>query len=90
MGPFNDAGSSPQELRVVDVATGVDSLLAVGPDTQSLEVIAFSPDGDHVLFSQRDVNLEGSLWSVRADGSGAQLLVAGTNDGDWQPVPTGS
>ncbi len=28
-----------------------------------------------------------SLWSVRADGSDAQLLVTGTGSGDWQFLP---
>ena len=46
-----------------------------------LPAIAFSPDGDRILFATTDTDV---LWSVRADGSDAQHLVTGTSWGDWQ------
>lgn len=88
LAPFDDA-SVPQvrEIRVVDVATAAEISLADGRERDRLEVISFSPEGDRIVFSRSDVNGERSLWSVRADGSSAQLLVAGTDDGAWRPLP---
>jgi Tol biopolymer transport system component len=88
-----DAGptSSPaNEIRMVDVLTGRVTSLATAPGTDSVHVIAFSPEGDRLLFSRLDANYSGtSLWSVRADGSDTQLLVTGTGWGDWQTLPAG-
>ena len=66
------------ELRVVEVSTGNVTTVAAGPEIQA---ITFSPEGDRILFRRTDVN---SLWSVNADGSDTQRLVAGTSWGDWQ------
>lgn len=85
--------SEPKELRVVDVASGAVTSLASAPGTYSLRVIKFSPEGDRVLYEVSSGTTVGptSGWSVRADGSDAQLLVAGTGwgDFDWQAVPAG-
>jgi hypothetical protein len=82
--------SEPKELRVVDVASGTVAKLAAAPGTDSLQVVRFSPEGDRILFSRMDANAVGmSLWTVRADGSDAQLLVTGTGWGDWQWQPRG-
>jgi Tol biopolymer transport system component len=82
--------SEPNELRVVEVASGTVTKLATAPGTDSLQVIKFSPEGDRILFSRLDATAVGmSLWSVRADGSDAQLLVTGTGWGDWRWQPSG-
>jgi len=84
-----DAGpslSAPNEIRVVDVASGrVTRLASVSGDGPS-HLFRFSPDGDRVLFWQADTVGVTSLWSVRADGSDATLLVRGSGWGDWQPA----
>ena len=92
-----DAGpmlSAPNELRVVDVASGTVTSLASARGTDSLDVIKFSPEGDRILFEITSGTTVGatSLWSVSADGSDAQLLVTGTGwgDFDWQTLPAGS
>lgn len=77
------------ELRVVDVAGGAVESLATAPATFSLQVIAFSPEGDQILFSKSEANYATSLWSVQADGSDARLLVSGSGWGDWQWQPAG-
>ncbi len=80
--PTNSSPST--ELRVVDVASGTVTSLAGARGTDGLNAIRFSPEGDRILFA-RSNNGVPSLWSVRADGSGARLLVTGTGWGDWQP-----
>ena len=52
-----------------------------------LDPITFSPGGDRILFSRTDAKSVTSLWSIRTDGSDAQLLVTGTGWGDWQSLP---
>ena len=75
---------------MVDVLTGRETSLAAAPGLDSVHVIAFSPEGDRILFSRLDANYSAtSLWSVRVDGSDVQLLVPGTDWGDWQPLPAG-
>ena len=77
-------GAPATDLRVVDVASGtVTSLTASGA---AEHVIRFSPDGDRILFSRTNDKDVASLWSIRADGSEPQLLVARTGWGDWQPL----
>ena len=76
----------PNELRVLDVATGeVTPLFGMGG---SVEIFnhQFSPEGDRILFSMtEDRKGERSLWSIGVDGSDARLVVAGTIQGDWSP-----
>lgn len=84
------AGSKEDELGSVDVASGTVTTLvgALGQSGGYSSALRFSPEGDRILFGRaNDDATEYSLWSVNADGSGAQLLVAGTNMGDWQPFP---
>ena len=88
------AGTQPgaplaDELRLVNVANGTVTSLAKTRGTDSLHAIRFSATGDRILFSRTDSPGEPSLWSVRADGLDAQLLVMGTWSGDWQPLPAG-
>jgi Tol biopolymer transport system component len=89
-----DAGSTlsaPDEIRLVDPATGTVAMLARASGTDALHVIRFSPSGDRILFARMDANWTGtSLWSVDADGSNERLLVNGTGWGDWQPLAAGS
>ena len=75
----DDTLPGTHELRVLDLASGTVTSLAsdLGPDP--LGPIAFSPEGDQILFSKSD-----GLWRVKTDGSDAQLLVSGTTWGDWQ------
>jgi dipeptidyl aminopeptidase/acylaminoacyl peptidase len=75
-------------LCVVDVATGRLSLLAGTGDQDSLSLLAFSPEGDRILFSATDAKNVSTLWTVRTDGSGARDLGLLTYWGDWQAVTT--
>jgi hypothetical protein len=82
--------ASPDELQVVEVATGVVTSLViagvVGSANDELFPIAFSPDGDRVLFGIVDHSFSGgSLWSVGLDGSDPIRHVEGTHEGDWRP-----
>jgi Tol biopolymer transport system component len=82
--------SEPDEIRIVDVATGNVTPLAAVRGVGASHLLGFSADGDHVLFWQADAADVHSLWTVDADGSNARLLVAGTDWGDWQALPPGS
>jgi Tol biopolymer transport system component len=88
--PSGADGIRPDAISVVDVASGAVTLLARAGGTGMVHVIGFSPDGERILFSTSDANDVGtSLRSVRADGSDPQVLVTGTADGEWQPLPAG-
>lgn len=88
--PAGDLLPRTFELRVVDVARGtVTSLASAHSSYSPLHVIRFSPGGDRILFSRMEADGATSLWSVHADHSDAQLLVAGTGWGDWQVLPAG-
>lgn len=81
--------SEPNEIRIVDVASGkVTPLTAVGAIGPS-HLLSFSAEGDRVLFWQADTNDVHSLWTVDADGSNARPLVQGSDMGDWQTLPAG-
>ncbi len=79
---------APNELHVVDVATGSATLLFQGERRTMLVVIGFSPGSDRVLFMRFEHGGRGpvSLWSVGVDGSDARLVVADTFDGAWRPT----
>jgi|GEM_PF-1457465 len=81
--------SEPDDIRIVDVASGKVTRLAgvrgVGPS----HLLSFSTEGDRVLFWQADADDVQSLWSVAIDGSDARLLVPGSGWGDWQALPAG-
>jgi Tol biopolymer transport system component len=79
--PGGNAMWPPNQLHVVDVATGSATLVFEGERRAILYVIGFSPEGDRVLFSSFEKGE--SLWSVGVDGSDARLVVAGTSDGEW-------
>lgn len=84
-----DPSSDSYELRLVDVASGTVTTLATATGASPLKPVAFSPEGDRILFSKTETNGVASLWSVKVDGSDARLLVTGTDWGDWQPLPDG-
>jgi Tol biopolymer transport system component len=87
---FTSPGS--RELRLLDVATGMVSLLIEPDGSAVLSGFEFSPDGDRILFSRTEDEGGGvsSLWSVNADGSDLRRLVPGTAYGDWlSPTPAG-
>jgi Tol biopolymer transport system component len=80
----------PDELRVVDVASGAVMTLAIANGGEHLRATGFSAEGDRILFSRSDANYSGTaLSSVRTDGSDSRLLVTGTDWGDWQTLPAG-
>jgi Tol biopolymer transport system component len=83
-------GGWATELRVIDVTSGAVTHLAGGMGvTDSFKALAFSPDGERILFSTADRSFEvTALWTVNADGSGLRRLVLGTSEGDWQTIPT--
>jgi len=78
----------PTELRVIDVATGTMTSLAGTGGSDMLLIIAFSPEGDRILFSRTEDGGTGvsSLWSIHADGSDPRRLVTGTGWADWQSI----
>lgn len=78
------------DLRLVDVATGAVTSLRVGRGTDALYVIAYSPEGDWILFSRADASDARSVWVVRTDGSDARQLVTASDEGDWQWLPASS
>jgi len=83
--------SGQDELSLIGIADGIGTSLAKSSGTGHLAVIGFAPEGDQILFSKSDSNFAGTgLWSVRVDGTNAQRLIAGTNWGDWQWLPTTS
>ncbi len=75
---------APNELHVVDVATGSVTQVFEGERRASLLIRGFSPDGDRVLFI--DLRADNSLWSVGVDGSDAHQVVSGSDDGTWRPI----
>jgi Tol biopolymer transport system component len=89
--PAPDGPMAPNQLRVVDVATGSATLLFESEPGSYVNVIGFSPEGDRVLFGeQRALSIpDGSylyeLWSVGVDGSDARIVKSGTTDGEWRP-----
>jgi Tol biopolymer transport system component len=78
----------PNELSVLDVASGSVMPLAGMGGSYTITSIKFSPEGDQILFTRTDPTGALSLWSVHADGSDPHQVVAGTGWGDWQTVPT--
>jgi Tol biopolymer transport system component len=70
---------------VVDLATGMVTLLVETDGTDMLSVLDFSPEGDRILFSRTEVegSYVSSLWSINTDGSNPRRLVTGTASGDW-------
>ena len=85
----HDVDSLPHahEIRVLDVPSGTVTTLFAVRGSDPLRAIAFSPDGDRILFSRADSD---ALWSVKVDGSDAQPVVTGTRWGDWQWQPGNS
>ena len=88
--PTDTSWNAPTRLRVVDVAGGtVTTLTDAGAQDHA---IRFSADGERILFSRTKAASRAttggvsSLWSIRADGSDARLLVRRTGWGDWQPL----
>jgi Tol biopolymer transport system component len=80
--PTDPRTGGAQELRLLDLASGAVTTLARADAGDSLRVIRFSPVGDRILFAVTDRHE--SLWAVRSDGSDKQLLVPGSDWGDWQ------
>ncbi len=77
----------PTAIRLIDVASGSTSILVQRGPGISMGILAFSPEGDRILFSMyRHEAGGGSLWSVDTDGTGLRMLVDGTTAGDWQSV----
>ena len=75
-----------RDLRVIDLTSGSVTTLVANDTGSALTVIAFSPDGDRILFSKDGGGTAPSLWTVRIDGSDVRRLVSGTVVGDWQPA----
>ena len=90
MSPTGDqiAVAASPDLVIVDAASGQLTTLATGSGIDAIEPLAFSPDGDRVLFSQVVTNgQQSALWSVPTDASGAPVHIATADRGDWQHVP---
>jgi Tol biopolymer transport system component len=81
----DDGYTAATELRVVDVATGAVTRLAGMITSVHVDHPQFSPDGERILFTRAGGEGQVSLWTVRADGSDARRLVAGSGWGEWQP-----
>jgi Tol biopolymer transport system component len=67
---------SSSELRLLDISTGRVTMLAEGEKGDYLSVLDFSPEGDRILFSRSEDDVN-SLWTVNADGSDRRRLVTG-------------
>jgi Tol biopolymer transport system component len=83
--PTDRRPGGADELRLLDLASGAVTTVARAETGDTLRMIRFSPVGDRILFAVTDPHQ--SLWAVRIDGSEKQLLVAGTDWGDWQWSP---
>jgi Tol biopolymer transport system component len=75
------------DLRLVDTRTGTSTTLRSVPGAAGITPLAFSADGDRILFAQTDADDVRSLWAVNTDSSGARMLVSGTDDGEWFSPP---
>ena len=73
------------ELLVRDVATGADSSLFDVPESDSLNVVEFTPDGERILFTWRKGDRT-SLWSIAADGSDSRRLIDRIEWADLRPL----
>jgi Tol biopolymer transport system component len=74
------------ELLVRDVASGADTSLLDVTQSEFLEVIEFSPNGDRILFKRSDADGgASSLWSIAANGSDLRRLLDGIDWADLQP-----
>ena len=75
---------------ILDVATGATTSLGLPSGDGYVDVIRFSPEGDRILLRAfHEADGSSSLWSIGADGSGAQKLIGGSHGGDWQWLPPG-
>ncbi|MBA3587101.1 MAG: hypothetical protein H0W41_05620 [Chloroflexi bacterium] len=87
-GSINDAGTEwTYGLQIVDIATGRLTSLRSGRAAQPARALAFSPDGERILFNEVGADGMSSLWSVTVDGTGVpRQVVAGATWGEWQPT----
>jgi Tol biopolymer transport system component len=79
--------SATSDLQVVDAASGLLTTLPSARDVGTIGALAFSPDGDRILFKRSGATSPMSLWSINTDGSDARELVPGADWGDWQALP---
>jgi WD40 repeat protein len=74
------------ELLVRDTATGVDTSLVDVTESERLNVVEFSPDGDRIFFTRSDADGSRiSLWSISVDGSDLRRLVDRVDWADLRP-----
>jgi Tol biopolymer transport system component len=86
-----DGGGLLNELRVVDVRTGVDRLVVTAREDGSVNR-GWSPAGDRLLFRaywlDPDIDIhrdKTALWSVRLDGTDPRLMVEDVGGFDVRP-----
>ena len=77
---FAHSSAGSTKFRMFDLETGEVTLLIEIEGSEVNDLIAFSPEGDRILFSTYD---DAGLWSINADGSDLRRLVKGTFWGDW-------
>lgn len=79
------------QLHIVDISSGVNSVI-IDSAAQYMGVpVSWSPDGTHVLFTRTSPNGEFSIWEAGVDGSKMQRLTPpGIQEMDPQWSPDGS
>jgi Tol biopolymer transport system component len=81
-----DTGNSTREIHVVDIASGTDRIVVPEVQVNGPGLRGWSRAGDRLLFA--GIDQQGpSLWSIGADGTDREVVVAGAYDGEWQPGP---
>ena len=79
---------SPAALTVLDLGTGMTTVLANGPASRFSEPF-FSADGNSILFANRQNARRADLWTIPAEGGRPEpLLVEGQGSAD--PSPDGT
>jgi len=81
------AYTNNRDLRVLDLTTGRDALLASGGTNQSAK---WSPDGTRILFWSDRTGVK-QIYVANADGTSPRALTSGAgehHEGDWSPDGT--
>jgi Tol biopolymer transport system component len=93
---FVATAAGERSLRIAEVESGSVTSIVTADASTNFGPLAFSPAGDRILYARWEqddttgIFSNQALWTIRLDGSDAELLVTGTDWGDWQWLPAGS
>ena len=93
---FVATAAGERSLRIAEVESGRVTSIVTADASTNFGPLAFSPAGDRILYARWEqddttgIFSNQALWTIRLDGSDAELLVTGTDWGDWQWLPAGS